>query len=429
MRRLSLSVATASLAVLVLVGACTQSPVQPSSQNPASPSAPDTASVRMATVSRIDLGTLGGAASYATDINDSGVVVGWSKTVTGVDRAFRWTAAQGMTDLGTVPGDQWSRAVSITNAGEVLGVSGASGTMGYGGTPVVWDPSGNVTPLPIPLLPGATSMGLADRNALGHVVGSGYGGSIPSSHAWIWSESAGIHDVTAEIPGAYEAYGGGSNGSGVMVGTYRAAVCVRAPECWHAFVWSSLGGYRDLGVPENDLPNREVTGSALNDLGVVVGWTSLTRNAGPVQPYKWTESTGFTLLPTFSSSYGYATSVNVMGTTAGASTDAQFGAIQAAAWPAAGGIVKLSPDDPNASVAVAINASGVVAGWSSLGTANHATVWILTPGRGASAPTTSMRSRSPMSSPAAKSGPVGCLSDTRAIISKQLLIDCVVKSE
>jgi hypothetical protein len=190
-----------------------------------------------------------------------------------------------------------------------------------------------------------------------------------------------------------------------------------------------LGGYRDLGVPENDLPNREVTGSALNDLGVVVGSTSLTRNAGPLQPYKWTESTWVTVLPTFSSSYGYATSVNVVGTIVGASTDAQFGAIQAAAWPVAGGIVKLSPADPNPSVGVAINASGVVAGWSSLGTANHATVWVLTPGRGASAPTTSRPSRTPILSATAKSGPVACLSDARAVISKQLLIDCVVKSE
>jgi probable HAF family extracellular repeat protein len=427
MGRLPPSVATASLALFILTSACGQSPVQPLPQSPANPAPPDTVTP-FATVSRTDLGTLGGAASYATDINDWGVVVGWSKTVTGVDRAFHWTAAQGMTDLGTLPGDQWSRAVSITNAGEILGISGAGGTMGYGGTPVVWDPSGSVTPLPIPLLPGATSMGLADRNVLGQVVGSGYGGSIPSGHAWIWSESVGIHDVTPDIPGAYEAYGSGSNESGVMVGTYRAAVCVRAPECWHAFVWSPLGGYRDLGVPENDLPNREVTASALNNLGVVVGWTSLTRNAGPVQPYKWTESTGFTVLPTFSSSYGYATSVNVMGTIIGASTDAQFGAIQAAAWPVAGGIVKLSPDDPNPSVAVAINASGVVAGWSSLGTANHATVWMLGPGRGLSARATGSRLRSPMLT-AAKSGPVACLSDARAVISKQLLIDCVVKSQ
>jgi hypothetical protein len=302
--------------------------------------------------------------------------------------------------------------------------------MGFGGTPVVWDRSGNVTSLPIPLLPGATTMGLADRNALGEVIGNDYGGTMTDSRAWIWSESRGIYDIQADIPGALETYGGGSNGSGLVVGTYHATVCIGSSECWHAFVWSSLSGYRDIGVPENDLPNREVTGAALNDFGVLVGWTWLTRNAGPVQPYKWTEKTGFTLLPSFSAStYGYATSVNVMGTAVGASTDPQFSAIQAAAWPQAGGIVKLSPDDPNPSVAVAINGSGIVAGWSSLGTATHATVWMLGPGRGASTAIVTSRPRVPSFAAAMQSGPVGCLTDSRALVSKQLLLDCIVSRD
>jgi hypothetical protein len=151
--------------------------------------------------------------------------------------------------------------------------------------------------------------------------------------------------------------------------------------------------------------------------------------SGTIQPYKWRDGTGFTLLPTFSSSSGYASSVNVMGTAVGASTDAQFGKIQAAAWPQAGGIVKLSPDDPNSSVAVAVNASGIVVGWSSLETANHATVWKLGPGRGASTPLVASHPGVPAFAAAMQSGPVGCLSDARALISKQTLIDCIVRRE
>ena len=427
MGRLSPCVAIAGFAVLILTSACGQSPVQPLSQSPANPAPPDTVTP-FATVSRTDLGTLGGAASYATDVNDSGIVVGWSKIATGVDHAFRWTKAQGMIDLGTLPGDQWSRAVSITNSGQVLGISG-----GTAETPVAWDSLGTLTPLPIPLLPGATAILLADHNGSGQVTGSDIGGTL-SSHAWFWSESLGIYDITAHIPGyAYESYGSNINGSGFVVGTNQArTVCTNShtTECWHVFVWSLLTGYRDLGIPvEGELRSAAVTGSAINDLGVVVGWTIPNPDSGGMHPYRWAEGKGFTLLPTFSGFPTYASSVNSAGTAVGAGMDPKFGAIEAAAWPAVGGIVKLSPDDPNPSVAVAVNASGIVVGWSSLGTTNHATAWTLGPGRGASTPTVTSRSRSPVFTAATQLEPAGCLSDPRAVISKQLLIECIVRRE
>ena len=50
-----------------------------------------------------DLGTLGGWGSAAFDVSDNGsVVVGESNTSTGLRRAFRWTAATGMRNLTTM---------------------------------------------------------------------------------------------------------------------------------------------------------------------------------------------------------------------------------------------------------------------------------------------------------------------------------------
>lgn len=423
----SLSTASVGLALVVVGAGCNESPVEPQDM-------PATVSATVATATRIDLGTLGGTHSYATDINDLGTVVGWSENAAGISRAFRWTHAQGMTDLGTLPGDDWSRAISISLTGRILGVSGRTGD--ETGSPVAWSAPGAATPLPIPLLPGAKFMLVADGNAFGQVVGSGLGGTL-SSHAWVWSRAAGIYDITATIPAdAFESYSSGTNNLGLVVGTNHVRVCVHSPICWHAFVWSARRGYLDIGIPGSDLSTTQVTGSGLNDRGVVVGWTAAGGNSG-VQAYRWTNSAGFTLLPTFSpdpNTYGYALSVNLTGTAVGASIDGAIGAIQAAAWPGAGGIVKLSPDDPNSSVAVAVNVVGVVVGWSSLGAAaNHATLWRLRPGRGASPPPIASNPPAPVVTKArvvlqgARTGPVGCLSDRGAVLSRQVLINCVVK--
>jgi probable HAF family extracellular repeat protein len=69
-----------------------------------------------------DLGSLTGAFSVAQDINDKGVVVGWSNAGFNVDHAFLYSAGV-MTDLGTLTGQGSSGAYGINNAGQVVGWS------------------------------------------------------------------------------------------------------------------------------------------------------------------------------------------------------------------------------------------------------------------------------------------------------------------
>jgi probable HAF family extracellular repeat protein len=87
----------------------------------------------------VDLGTLGGATSFATGINAQGQVVGYAATSSGATHAFLWTpSAPGattgaMVDLGIPPGQSvnQSEAYAINDAGQVVGgvtsfVSGAA---------------------------------------------------------------------------------------------------------------------------------------------------------------------------------------------------------------------------------------------------------------------------------------------------------------
>lgn len=54
-------------------------------------------------VETIDLFTLGGSASAASDVNKHGQIVGWSETANGQTHAFSWTATGSAPSSGHPP--------------------------------------------------------------------------------------------------------------------------------------------------------------------------------------------------------------------------------------------------------------------------------------------------------------------------------------
>lgn len=372
-------------------------------------------------LSRIDLGTLGGGSSYAADVNDVGVVVGWSELQSGATHAFRWSRDHGMVDLGTLPGDESSRAVSLLegSGGDALGMSGRDGHW----QPVIWSSSGQIRKLSIPLSPSFAAVVPTGFNARGEVVGSEVGAG---QRGWVWSEAAGKYDLSANLPsGSLEGSAAAVTGSGLVLLTSRAATCTHNPSCWRAYTWARGAGYRALDVPEKN-GEASVVGLGMSDGGSVVGWTSTEQSS--VAPYRWVPGRGFTSLDHYDGStagYGYATAVASTGIAVGADLDPGSRNIVASAWLANGAIARLSPDNPSPSVAVAINETGMIAGWSAVtGGVNHATVWSYS----ANASAGQLRVLSGFGA-AVSTASAPCLRIASTLTSRRSLFDCAAAAD
>jgi probable HAF family extracellular repeat protein len=169
----------------------------------------------------LDLGTLGGSASFAFGNNCNGQVVGTSATTSGANDAFVWDSVHGMQDLGTLGGTM-SQANAINCFGVIVGYSTLTGDVQT--DPFVY---ANGSMKDLGTLGGSSAQANAINDA-GQVVGFSRTAADADSHAFLWTPTGGMQDLNQLIPAhsgwdLLGANGISNNGKIVGAGTINGA--------------------------------------------------------------------------------------------------------------------------------------------------------------------------------------------------------------
>lgn len=337
------------------------------------------ASVGAEAITRIDLGTLGGANAWAADINNAGTVVGRSDTPQGSTLGFRWSLKGGMVPLPPLPGHHWSRADQITPAGTIFGVSD---TTGGSGQRVIWNAQGVPSRLNVPYPAGTTYGWIAVINDLRQAAG-GAGSSDLSANGFFWSRQTGVLDFLQRTPGYYEVFPADLTSYGVVIGSYVDCMV----GCWYRpFSWSLLTGFVSLGQPPEADPYGHFGVTAMNELGEYVGWGDAPLSGG-LYSYSWGPIHGFKILPPLdptAEELASGSAIDLFGRVVGQVLLEMQDVSRPVVWPVSGGVVDLAPTDPSSAFAVAINDKGIAVGSTLTASGYHATAWKLPAGLQAS---------------------------------------------
>lgn len=213
--------------------------------------------------SLVNLGTLGGSDSWGYGVNSSGQVAGVSSTSTGAHHAFRYSGGT-MTDLGTLGGEA-SSANGISASGVVVGYSLTSG----GDYHAFLYSGGTMTDLGT--LGGTSSFAYAIDDS-GGIAGTS---TLSTGEERAFRYTGGTMQNLGTLSGDYGSSAMGINNAGEVVGfSYYGYASERA------FVYSGSTMY-DLNVLASAYMSDGVTApgfvrlayaNAINDWGYIVGY-------------------------------------------------------------------------------------------------------------------------------------------------------------
>jgi probable HAF family extracellular repeat protein len=226
-----------------------------------------------------DIGTVGKETnSKAVSINNAGQVVGvsWSYIrhdkhgviyYTTIEDGFSWTSSSGMTSLGN------AFPVGINSSGQIAGNTGSSEEAS------LWDGKKWIQ---LGILPGGTYSAALGINDYGQVVGYSENDNSSFFHGFLWTPSSpnSTSGTMTDLGTIFSSPGGSwasaINSQGWLTGRSDD---MNASGAGHAYVWvpsstnGTAGSWTDLGTlavnPSPGLSQSE--GNAINGSGVVVG--------------------------------------------------------------------------------------------------------------------------------------------------------------
>jgi probable HAF family extracellular repeat protein len=209
-------------------------------------------------------------------INNHGEVVGFCNNNgnSNTARAFFWSAANGMEDLGTLSGDVWSVAKGINNLGEVVG-SSVSNSSSHA---FIWTASQGMRAL-AQFSESNSAFGVNDSS---EVVGSFSSNDGVNNQAFLWTKTGGVQTL-GSLGGASSAVA--INNAGQIVG--NASTQPYGGDD-HAFLWTASGGMQDLGTLAG---GTDSTAAAISPSGDVFGGSNTPNNGGE-EAYFWSQNTG-----------------------------------------------------------------------------------------------------------------------------------------
>lgn len=215
----------------------------------------------------IDLGDLPGGDDYSfsQSINNAGQVTGVSDTEFGGDpnngkRAFIWDVDSGMTNIGAVPGEDWTSRSRINSAGNIVG------TYWNHARAFTWDATNGKQMLNVPgTMP---YYGARDINDDGDILATNW--NYDGSQAVSYIQR---NDVWTSIPALtttpYMTFAEAVNNHDQIVGWGRVGG-VGSTSC-EAFVWDETGGTRSLPT----LGGTRNHAYDINDAGQIVGCATI----------------------------------------------------------------------------------------------------------------------------------------------------------
>lgn len=286
-----------------------------------------------------DIGTLtAGDMSYATGINNSGQVVGWSGYDSTQTTAFIWENGT-MSAISSTAGLR-SVATGINNAGQVSGyaaVAASNGTSYYNDHAFIYSKTTGMQDLGSPY--GGTNSAAYAINNSGLVGGSGQTTLLDSQnkptiyHATTWSGSASqSRDLGLLSSQGYEMWGGpwsrvnSVNDSGVSAGyASTGKLDLNGDPAGHAVIWDANGVIKDLGtLGDCAYATSKLTCSSaafgINAAGQVVG-VSGDENNDKLRPFLYSNGKMTDLGTLTGATNGYAYAINNNGQVVGFSSD------------------------------------------------------------------------------------------------------------